>query len=136
MPILGFETHRQRKYLSRAIIHASENKNHKGDTETERLIKAYMREGSSLHCRRTLDQFLYYMLPSTEARDINQVLYRSAKRDQPDKKVTDRPVLMVDQLWLWLSSDGSDRFQPHLLLLMSIGQIQLTAYRESDNVFP
>ena len=51
--------------------------------------------------RRTLDQYHYYMLPSTKERDEKgQVFYRYQKRQRKEQKM-DRKVLMVDQLWLW-----------------------------------
>ncbi len=60
-----------------------------------------------VHCRRTLDQFLYYMLHSTEARDKTQVAYRWAKNSAVQAKPKDRPIVMVDQLWLWVLHDGT-----------------------------
>lgn len=119
MPILGFETHGQRKSLSRAIKAADGDNNYEWATQTERLVKSYLKAERSVHCRRTLDQFLYYMLPSTEIRDLDQVIFRSARRAECEKKprdrakVSDRPVLMVDQLWLWVLSDGNWPHLPH-----------------------
>ncbi|KAK0722435.1 hypothetical protein B0T26DRAFT_643157 [Lasiosphaeria miniovina] len=65
-----------------------------------------------LHCRRTLDQFSYYMLSSTETRDRTQVAYRWAKKPLSalgflDVLAKDRPIIMVDQLWLWALHDGT-----------------------------
>jgi hypothetical protein len=105
IPILGFETHRRRKYLTRAIDDADLSVERDWKKETELLVDGYLNEKRPLHPRRTLDQFSYYMLPSTETRDIDQVIYRWAR--YPWKvKAEHRPVLMVDQLWLWALHDG------------------------------
>jgi hypothetical protein len=56
------------------------------------LIRAYMKSVKGLHVRRTLDQSHYSMLPSTEERDIDQMLLKRCK----DKR--SRKVVMVDQL--------------------------------------
>jgi hypothetical protein len=108
MPILTYESHRQRKSLTKAIIAAGDQQNHNWRTQTELLIKGYLSLAERpLHCRRTLDQYLYYMLPSTEARDIDQVVYRWAKREYKDEEPAEsRPIIMVDQLWLWVLHDG------------------------------
>ena len=66
-------------------------------TPDEALVRGYLKH--SLHLRRTLDQFYYSMLDTTE-RDGDQVVYRHGKR----KRFFDSEVkiLMVDQLWLWV----------------------------------
>lgn len=78
----------------------------RGDREAK-LLSGYLdsKRTKPVHCRRTLDQFLYYMLHSTEARDKTQVAYRWAKA--PSVCPKDRPILMVDQLWLWVLHDGT-----------------------------
>lgn len=111
MPILSYESHGQRKLLAKAITAAGDNLNHNWKDPTELLINGYLNlEGRPLHCRRTLDQFLYYMLPSTEARDIDQVVYRWAKRERKEDAACYRPIIMVDQLWLWVLHDGLSPF--------------------------
>jgi len=106
------------------------------------LIEAYLLSEKPLHCRRTLDQYSYYMLDTTESRDIDQVVYKWARKQQHKEKKTPtkatitkhispdfygdvpegdndrshdvshrrkhRPVIMVDQLWLWVLPDGKD----------------------------
>lgn len=52
-----------------------------------------------LHLRRTLDQFQYYMTDNTEDRDTDQVISRYFKRRHSD---TPLPIMMVDQLWIWI----------------------------------
>jgi hypothetical protein len=61
-----------------------------------------------VHCRRTLDQFSYYMLNSTEERDKSQVAYRWAKHQIKNTiEPKNRSIVMVDQLWLWAFHDGT-----------------------------
>ncbi|KAK3897541.1 hypothetical protein C8A05DRAFT_19717 [Staphylotrichum tortipilum] len=178
MPILGFETHRQRKFLAqsfRDIDHAMQKRRALGEDDSPwpvaqfanpvsepsrednqdeaaersdgmssvgeqsiqanpgfefitrarrhiktdreaKLLRGYLdsKQVKPVHCRRTLDQFLYYMLDSTEARDKTQVAYRWAKNsggetEQQERRIEakDRPIVMVDQLWLWALHDGT-----------------------------
>lgn len=98
-----------------------------GKDEMTLLIQSYFGdENSPLHCRRTLDQFTYYMLEDTVKRDNTQVIFKwAAKVDE--KRATrsaesfqsnphrphqhqpsspyEYPVLMIDQLWLWVLED-------------------------------
>ena len=90
-----------------------------------------------MHCRRTLDQFGYPSLHSTEARDRDQVLHKYNKslkgkkikvtgrarrrltqqsaessdnsEDSDEEGETESPqaVLMVDTLWLWILADDT-----------------------------
>lgn len=141
MPILGFERHRHRKYLTRAIEATHKDRQRKNEIETDLsvldvrsyltraidqmfksrkiadesevdlLVQGYLHSSSSrrllpTHWRRTLDRFAYYMLNSTEHRDKDQVVYRWAKRHHKRIRAKDRPVLMVDQLWLWVLHNG------------------------------
>ena len=108
MPILGFETHRNRKYLTRAI---KGEPNGDDEGHSSLLLRGYLHDEKAknlkpIHCRRTLDQFSYYMLDSTESRDRDQVMYRWAKKWREKAPAKDRPILMVDQLWLWVLNDG------------------------------
>ncbi|KAK0711738.1 hypothetical protein B0H67DRAFT_492589, partial [Lasiosphaeris hirsuta] len=166
MPILGFEKHRHRKYLSQAFWEADsaiqrvrardESPDPKssanpgsasaggrkkaessdgGDSSSEkgssrlyprvrpitrarvpvktgreaRVLSGYLdsKQVKPVHCRRTLDQFSYYMLNSTEARDKSQVAYRWAKNPTVCADAKNRPIVMVDQLWLWAFDDGT-----------------------------
>jgi len=73
------------------------------------LIEGYIsppEDTRPLHCRRTLDQYSYYMLETTERRDRDQVTYRWAKRQKDTVSQGPTPILMVDQLWLWVLPDG------------------------------
>lgn len=87
-----------------------------GDDETSLLIRTYFNEKFPLHCRRTLDQFTYHMLDDTERRDNTQVMSRWTKKEWAKNFNTgsqagrreakgDLPVLMIDQLWLWILED-------------------------------
>ncbi len=73
------------------------------------LLSGYLdsKQVKPVHCRRTLDQFSYYMLNSTEARDKSQVSYRWAKNANVRVEPKNRPIVMVDQLWLWAFHDGT-----------------------------
>ena len=89
---------------------------------------------SSIHCRRTLDQYGYPSLRDIEARDNDQVLYKKTKptklstmpantnhtRDGPkrsksrhhrkqEKKIQESTpcVLMVDMIWCWVLSEDT-----------------------------
>jgi hypothetical protein len=62
------------------------------------LIRAYLQKSKGLHVRRTLDQWRYSMLSSTEERDMDQILSKYGKDKSSPK------VVMVDQLWLWMSN--------------------------------
>lgn len=74
------------------------------DKYDRRLVRFYK---DTLHPRRTLDQFYYYMLEDTVARDNTQVVYKWATGGQDnviekEKKPSDPHIYMVDQFWLWI----------------------------------
>jgi Mg2+ and Co2+ transporter CorA len=71
----------------------------------EALIRFYLNKPPALHIRRTLDQYFYHMLESTQERDDDQVVTRwAAKKGLEDL----HNILMVDQLWLWTLSQGDE----------------------------
>lgn len=94
------------------------------------LLWQYLGSDPLLHCRRTLDQYMYSTLPDTSARDHDQILYksdgldsdrrqgketaeRSDNRDRGpiDKKVEreedkKRNVIVVEQLWMFVLNNG------------------------------
>ncbi|KAK3308398.1 uncharacterized protein B0T15DRAFT_107138 [Chaetomium strumarium] len=114
MPILGFEKHGNRKKLSQAFcdvqVATAQAPVHDADEAAARLLlSGYLasRGVAPVHCRRTLDQFSYYMLESTERRDNDQVTYKWAENQKPQTDPDGRPVVMVDQLWLWALQDGT-----------------------------
>lgn len=88
--------------------------------EPTSLVRGYVNdEEFPLHCRRTLDQFTYRMLKDTEKRDNTQVIFKWAQKE--DKRIRRQryepkpkpgssdengyPVVMIDQLWLWVLED-------------------------------
>jgi hypothetical protein len=108
MPILAYESHSSREQMTkiiRAVTDGSEEgvkvRPGKGHRNLD-LIEGYISKSANkpLHCRRTLDQYSYYMLETTDRRDEDQVVFRWAKER------SQAPILMVDQLWLWVLPDG------------------------------
>lgn len=69
--------------------------------EDELLLTAYL-GSSTLHIRRTLDQFFYRTI-DTDFRDETQVVYKHL--EEHAKIAEDLKVLMVDQLWMWILGD-------------------------------
>jgi hypothetical protein len=71
-------------------------------SEEGKAIYKIMRDdssnSSSLHPRRSLDQFFYSSLPETSSRDQDQVVSKNMPKDSRGGK----KMIMVDQLWLWL----------------------------------
>lgn len=137
MPILAYESHEEWQHSARCIRYAVELRGSGHGREQPTVIYApsptdnprdsmlirgylYPEEGTKpLHTRRTLDQYSYYMLKSTERRDKDQVVYRWAQRERPAKRPEDActPILMVDQLWLWVLPDGIFRLSILVTLL-------------------
>jgi hypothetical protein len=94
------------------------------------LIWEYLMPGTDLHCRRSLDQFMYSTLPDTSDRDKDQVYHKRTRRESGtgrapvtsyDSLIADElsiqgiegydhgeagSVLVVDQLWLWVLDEG------------------------------
>ena len=115
MPILAYETSGLRKKMSKAVGRVLRRKEIVEKNTDTCLLRAYLDDAGSkpLHCRRTLDQFSYYMLDTTESRDRDQVLWRwgrkkleKAAKAGRTVRGDDAPVLMVDQLWMWVLHDG------------------------------
>ncbi|KAK0746771.1 hypothetical protein B0T18DRAFT_159335 [Schizothecium vesticola] len=125
MPILGYETHGNRKRLARAFKETYEGprpKSHEHErretqcTANEALLLGYQAtrypaypRRRQVHPRQTLQRFGYSMITSTEARDRDQVSFRwaAAVGGRRLRKKSFRPVIMVDQLWLWMLEDGT-----------------------------
>lgn len=80
------------------------------DVDTS-LIDAYLNSDRPIHCRRTLDQYSYYMLETTEMRDLDQVVYKWARKQQyrqrksgstranPDEDLDEIDQEMVTNVW-------------------------------------
>lgn len=115
IPVLGFETSANREKLTLAIKSEAENELATQETpgpptgEIPLLISAYLNNDQfPLHCRRTLDQFTYHMLKDTERRDKTQVMFKQHRREiakDDEKAKQNSPVIMIDQLWLWVLED-------------------------------
>jgi len=118
MPVLGYETHQNRIRLTQAFNdanagEANRTRSPSNMTAEEAQVFAYATERNMrpVHGRRTLDRFGYGMLSSTETRDRDQVSYRWGRRMRRGRGTAgDRPIIMVDQLWLWMFHDGNLTF--------------------------
>lgn len=107
MPYLHFETAERRMKMQEAIQRAEtlnfEPKAMKRTrTRDEMLIDAHLSSSTtSLHVRRTLDQFFYPNI-DTDSRDQDQVVYRYQTKGPGQAPGTDPKIFMVDQMWMWL----------------------------------
>ncbi|KOS47829.1 hypothetical protein ACN38_g1128 [Penicillium nordicum] len=105
MPYLHFETTERRQKMQDAISRAEtldfvSNEIKKMRTRDEMLIDAHLSSSTtSLHVRRTLDQFFYPNI-DTKSRDLDQVVYRHQTKS-PGMEA-DPKIFMVDQLWMWV----------------------------------
>jgi hypothetical protein len=115
MPYLNWATEDERTKLNRIIKEVTEAKESgklsganialgKSD-RYERLVWNYLYDEHPLHVRRTLDQSYYNTLNCTEARDVDQIPYKYFSENFKDSHM--HPVLMVDQLWLWVLDNGN-----------------------------
>lgn len=108
MPYLHFETAERRQKMQEAIQRAETlswqpRGMKRTRTRDEMLFDAHLSSSTtSLHVRRTLDQFFYPNI-DTQSRDQDQVIYRyqtqGPGREGPG---TDPKIFMVDQLWMWI----------------------------------
>ncbi|KAJ5162637.1 Mg2+ transporter protein CorA-like/Zinc transport protein ZntB [Penicillium coprophilum] len=105
MPYLHFETAERRQQMQDAISRAEtldfvSNGVKRTRTRDVLLIDAHLSSSTtSLHVRRTLDQFFYPNI-DTKSRDQDQVVYRYQTKS-PGMGV-DPKIFMVDQLWMWV----------------------------------
>ena len=70
-----------------------------------KLLNTYLSGDCPLHIRLTLDQFYYTGLDDQELeyRDANQTITKYAEEYSEDTEIRNNPpLLMVDQLWLWV----------------------------------
>ena len=111
MPFLHWETDHNRAKMSTVIkqVEASGDCIYTHDPSQSKdvsLIAGYLND-SSLHIRRTLDQFKHHSI-DTEKRDIDQVVYRYCKDNSfPYQNPENRlKIFMVDQLWVWILSNS------------------------------
>ncbi|KAF3398385.1 Ankyrin-3 [Penicillium rolfsii] len=108
MPYLHFETAERRQKMQDAIQRAEmlsfqPSGIKRARTRDEMLIDAHLSSSTtSLHVRRTLDQFFYPNI-DTQSRDQDQVVYRyQTKGPGREGPGTDPKIFMVDQLWMWI----------------------------------
>jgi ankyrin repeat protein len=105
MPYLHFETAEGRQKMQDAISRAEtldfvSNGMKRRRTRDEMLFDAHLSSSStSLHVRRTLDQFFYPNI-DTQSRDQDQVVYRYQTKS-PGMGAEPK-IFMVDQLWMWV----------------------------------
>ncbi|KAJ5131230.1 uncharacterized protein N7515_007269 [Penicillium bovifimosum] len=105
MPYLHFETEERRQKMQNAISRAEMLKlgshgSKRLRTRDEMLIDAHLSSSTtSLHVRRTLDQFFYPNI-DTQSRDRDQVVYRYQTKSPGMGE--DPKIFMVDQLWMWV----------------------------------
>lgn len=108
MPYLHFETAERRERMLEAIqraqlLNLQPRALRRTRTRDEMLIDAHLSSSTtSLHVRRTLDQFFYPNI-DTQSRDQDQVVYRyQTKGPGREGPETDPKIFMVDQLWMWI----------------------------------
>jgi hypothetical protein len=101
------ETSENREKMTKAIdqaeVYPNFRRSRKYSSPDSYLIWAYTKKSKGLHVRKTLDQSHYSMLPTTEARDVDQILLKRREGRNPMK------VVMVDQLWMWIFDGTSLR---------------------------
>ncbi|KAL3485526.1 hypothetical protein BJX62DRAFT_217054 [Aspergillus germanicus] len=104
MPYLHFETAERRDKMQEAIEEAQGSQTprpgiNRTPTRDELLLRAHLSSSTtSLHIRRTLDQFFYPNI-DTQTRDQDQVVYRYQTRGS---RTPEPKIFMVDQLWMWI----------------------------------
>ncbi|KAI0393770.1 hypothetical protein F5Y17DRAFT_287681 [Xylariaceae sp. FL0594] len=101
MPFLHYETDEKRREMSEAIRAVQEGTElAENPCRDALLFHAYLKSKPPLHPRRTLDQFFYHGIDTSD-RDKDQVVYRYCQKAGKQAK-----VFMVDQLWLWVIGKG------------------------------
>ncbi|KAL4806536.1 amidase signature domain-containing protein [Aspergillus unguis] len=104
MPYLHFETAERRDKMQEAIRKTQQAQSprpglDRTPTRDELLLRAHLTSSStSLHIRRTLDQFFYPNI-DTQTRDQDQVVYRYQTKGS---RTPEPKIFMVDQLWMWI----------------------------------
>lgn len=101
MPFLHYETHRRRMSMTTTIESARRGHRPRKDaSRDELLVHAYWK--NQLHMRRTLDQYFYHGIDTTQ-RDSDQVVWRYCDRY---RRPEEPKLFMVDQLWMWILGGG------------------------------
>jgi hypothetical protein len=99
-------------------------------TPDDLLIEAYLNSSPPLHARRTLDQFFYHGIDTSD-RDQDQVVYRYCRRRNLKPH-----VFMVDQLWVWILGKGSMLSCSVFCLLGDFANTRWLWHRIDCDVFP
>ena len=104
MPYVHWERSGSHTAMTRELQRKFEGESTLEGTDAE-VLHAYLSGSDIMHIRRTLDQSYYSTMDDTSARDQDQVIQRYA--DEKLRKPEDeRPMLMVDQCWLWIIGGG------------------------------
>jgi len=97
MPFLHYETDASRRKMAAAIDLARKGREcPHTPSRDDLLVQAYLRAKPPLHPRRTLDQFSYHGI-DTSQRDQDQVVYRYL-----NERGVHPQIFMVDQLWTFI----------------------------------
>jgi hypothetical protein len=97
MPFLHYETDARRRKMAAAIQLAQKGQEcPHTPSRDDLLVQAYLKAKPPLHPRRTLDQFSYHGI-DTSQRDEDQVVYRYLKKEGVHPQ-----IFMVDQLWTFI----------------------------------
>ncbi|KAK7211732.1 hypothetical protein V2G26_018910 [Clonostachys chloroleuca] len=105
----------KKRRISKGILSSKTRGKNMNDkwTKEQKLLHQYVYDGRNhplhlMHTRRTLDQFYYHSLKSTEKRDGDQAVSRYQAANFPnDPKI----MAVADQLWLWVLVGPSKRAQ-------------------------
>jgi len=109
LPYLHFETNQGRSAMAGAIKRAQYGlkprpSHTKAMSAYEMMIQAYLVPQASIHVRQTLEQ-TWFCNKNTGGLNQDQVVLRSDQYGQNDDVNTEVKLIMVDQLWMWTSSD-------------------------------
>ncbi|KAH8896972.1 hypothetical protein GQ53DRAFT_713785 [Thozetella sp. PMI_491] len=97
MPFLHYETVARREMMDKSIKAVRRGGKLAGDHSRDiMLLEAYLNRERPLHVRRTLDQYFYSGIDTSD-RDKDQVVSKYCHKHHLEGR-----MLMVDQLWLWV----------------------------------
>jgi len=121
-PYIDFETSSNVEQMQKALRASDSHRSTAFDrTSPNRSLYSAYNSSAALHPRRTLDQYLYYNMDTSE-RDTDQVIQRY-QRAQANRagvgsdgyalqttesldESQEETAIMVDQLWVWILGDG------------------------------
>lgn len=79
--------------------------NHLPCTTDEKIVRKYVTKSQPLHSRRELHSSFHQGLSDSMMGDVAQVLDIYAREKLP-ADIRGPPMLMVDQLWMWMLEGG------------------------------